>query len=39
MKKMKIALSLIFVLCLTFSLAGCASDHNEGKETSVIATA
>lgn len=30
MKKMKIALSLMLVLCLTFCVAGCSSNHDKG---------
>ena len=30
MKKSKIALSLMLVLCLTFCVAGCSSNHDKG---------
>lgn len=30
MKKSKIILSLMLVLCLTFCVAGCSSDHDKG---------
>lgn len=30
MKKTKIALSLMLVLCLTFCVAGCSSNHDKG---------
>ena len=30
MKRAKVIISLILVLCLTFCVAGCSSNHDEG---------